>query len=183
MCKGTSKSSIHQEKMLFSLPEMVSDKKIRVDFDSPDISSNGGLVLIGNMHNSLAWQIGKLIPDSRKKEFIHHTYMEMVSQRIGQILCGYEDANDCNQLRGDSALKMSVGRKPSDSDLSSQSTMTRLENCVDSKTLYKIGRLFLDEYISSFEKAPKKVIIDCDDTNANTYGAQQFTLFNAYSLP
>ena len=88
--------------MLFSLPEMVSDKKIRVDFDSPDISSNGGLVLIGNMHNSLAWQIGQLIPDSRKKEFIHHTYMEMVSQRIGQILCGYEDANDCNQLRGDS---------------------------------------------------------------------------------
>ena len=44
MCKGTSKSSIHQEKMLFSLPEMVSDKIIRVDFDSPDISSNGGLV-------------------------------------------------------------------------------------------------------------------------------------------
>lgn len=166
--------------MLFSLPEMVSDKKIRVDFDSPDISSNGGLVLIGNMQNSLAWQIGQLIPDSRKKEFIHHTYMEMVSQRIGQILCGYEDANDCNQLRGDSALKMSVGRKPSDSDLSSQSTMTRLENCVDSKTLYKIGKLFLDEYISSFEKAPKKVIIDADDTNANTYGSQQLTLFNAY---
>ena len=65
MCKGTSKSSIHQEKMLFSLPEMVSGKKIRVDFDSPDISSNGGLVLIGNMQNSLAWQIGQLIPDSR----------------------------------------------------------------------------------------------------------------------
>ena len=180
MCKGTSKSSIHQEKMLFSLPEMVSDKKIRVDFDSPDISSNGGLVLIGNMQNSLAWQIGQLIPDSRKKEFIHHTYMEMVSQRIGQILCGYEDANDCNQLRSDSVLKMSVGRKPSDSDLSSQSTMTRLENCVDSKTLYKIGKLFLDEYISSFEKAPKKAIIDADDTNANTYGSQQLTLFNAY---
>jgi len=40
--------------MLFSLPEMVSDKKIRVDFDSPDISSNGGLVLIGNMQDSLS---------------------------------------------------------------------------------------------------------------------------------
>jgi len=57
-------------KNAFSLSEMVSDKKIRVDFDSPDISSNGGLVLIGNMRNSLAWQIGQLIPDSRKKEFI-----------------------------------------------------------------------------------------------------------------
>ena len=180
MCKGTSKSSISQEKMFFSLPETVSDKKIRVDFNAPDISPHGGLLLVGDMKKTLAWEIGSLIPDERKQAFIHHTYMEMVSQRIGQILCGYEDANDCNQLRGDSALKMSVGRKPSDSDLSSQSTMTRLENCVDSKTLYKIGKLFLDEYISSFDKAPKKVIIDADDTNANTYGAQQLTLFNAY---
>jgi hypothetical protein len=93
MCKGTSKNSDYQEKMLFSLPEMVSDKKIRVGFDSPDISSNGGLLLVGNMRNSLSWKIGSLIPDDRKQEFIHHTYMEMVSQRIGQILCGYEDAN------------------------------------------------------------------------------------------
>ena len=65
MCKGTSKTLNDQEKMLFSLPEIVSDKKIRVDFDSPDISSNGGLLLVGNMRNSLAWKIGSLIPDER----------------------------------------------------------------------------------------------------------------------
>jgi hypothetical protein len=109
---------------------MVSDKKIRVDFNAPDISSNGGLLLAGNMRDSLAWKIGQIIPDTRKQKFIHHTYMEMVSQRIGQILCGYEDANDCNRLRSDSALKMSCGRKPSDADLSSQPTMTRLENSI-----------------------------------------------------
>ena len=146
--------------MLFSLPQTISDKKIRVDFNAPDISSNGGLLMVGNMKDTLAWKIGQQIPDARKKEFVRHSYMEMVSQRIGQILCGYEDANDCNQLRGDSALKMSVGRKPSDADLSSQPTMTRLENNVDSQTLYRIGKLFLDEYISSFDKVPKKVIID-----------------------
>ncbi len=180
MHKSTSKNSDSQEKMLFSLPEIVSDKKIRVDFDAPDMSSNGGLVLLNGMRTSIAWKIGKLIPDVRKQEFIHHTYPEMVSQRVGQILCGYEDANDCNQLRGDSALKMSVGRKPSDADLSSQPTMTRLENNVGIKTLYKIGQLFVDEYIRSFDKAPKHVVIDADDTNANTYGAQQLSLFNNY---
>ena len=180
MCKDSSNNSIFQEKMLFSLPETVSDKKICVDFNAPDMSSNGGLMLLGNMHGSLAWKIGQLIPDFRRQEFVHHSYMKMVSQRIGQILCGYEDANDCNQLRGDSALKMSVGRKPSDADLASQSTMTRLENNVGMKTLYKIGKLFVDDYIASFDKAPKKVIVDADDTNANTYGAQQLSLFNAY---
>ena len=104
----------------------------------------------------------------------------MVCQRVAQILCGYEDANDCNHLRGDSALKMAVGRKPSDSPLSSQPTMIRLENGVGMKTLYRIGKLFVDEYIRSFDKAPKKVILDADDTNADTYGAQQLTLFNLH---
>lgn len=102
MYKDSSNNSISQEKMLFSLPETVSDKKICVDFNAPDMSSNGGLMLLGNMHGSLAWKIGQLIPDFRRQEFVHHSYMEMVSRRIGQILCGYEDANDCNQLRGDS---------------------------------------------------------------------------------
>lgn len=166
--------------MLFSLPETVSGKKIRVGFEAPDISSNGGLVLLGDMHGSLGWKIGQLIPDLHRQEFVQHTYMEMVSQRIGQILCGYEDANDCNRLRSDSVLKMSVGRKPSDTDLASQPTMTRLENNVGMKTLYKIGKQFVDDYMASFDKVPKKVIVDADDTNANTYGAQQLTLFNAY---
>ena len=104
----------------------------------------------------------------------------MVCQRVNQILCGYEDANDCDRLRGDSALKLSVGRRPSDEDLCSQATMTRLENNVDSKTLYRIGKLFVDQYVKSFPKPPRHVILDADDTNANTYGAQQLTLFNAY---
>ena len=69
MCKGPLKNSDYQEKS-FSLPEIVSDKKIRVEFDSPDISSNGGLLLVGNMRDSLAWKIESLIPKDKKKEFV-----------------------------------------------------------------------------------------------------------------
>ena len=99
MCKGITKKSNNQEKMLFSLPEIVSDRQIRVDFNASDISSNGGLLFVGGMKDMLAWKIGSLIPDDRRKEFIRHTYKEMVCQRVAQILCGYEDANDCNHLR------------------------------------------------------------------------------------
>ena len=48
MCKDNTKKTNVQENTLFSLPEMVSDKKIRIDFNSPDVSSNGGLMLIGS---------------------------------------------------------------------------------------------------------------------------------------
>lgn len=93
----------------FSIPERISDKKINVDFSSPDISSNGGLVLLGPLKNTLPFQIGSVISDYRKQEFVEHSYPEMVCQRVSQILCGYEDANDCNCLRDDSPIKMAVG--------------------------------------------------------------------------
>lgn len=180
MCKNTTNNSVEQQKTLFSFPEPVFGKKIKVDFNAPDISSNGGLLLARSSKDTLPSKMGRLIPDDRTQCLVRHSYEEMVCQRVNQILCGYEDANDCDRLRGDSALKISVGRRPSDEDLCSQATMTRLENNVDSKTLYKIGKLFAEQYVKSFSKPPRHVILDADDTNANTYGAQQLTLFNAY---
>ncbi len=180
MDKVNANTSDMQEKNLFSCANIFIDKKIQVDFNAPDISSNGGLLLAGMVKDSLARKIARLIPDLRNQSFIEHTYEDIICQRVGQIMCGYEDANDCDRLRHDSALKMSVGRKPSDADLCSQPTMTRLENSVSPRTLFEIGRLFVDDYISSFDKAPKRIILDVDDTNANTYGAQQLSLFNNY---
>ncbi len=180
MCKNTTNNSVEQQKTLFSLPEPVLGKKIKVDFNAPDMSSNGGLLLARSSKDTLPSKMGRLIPDDRTQCLVRHSYEEMVCQRVNQILCGYEDANDCDRLRCDSALKMSVGRRPSDEDLCSQATMTRLKNNVDSKTLYRIGKLFVEQYVKSFSKPPRHVILDADDTNANTYGAQQLTLFNAY---
>ena len=180
MCKNTTNNSVEQQKTLFSLPEPVLGKKIKVDFNAPDMSSNGGLLLARSSKDTLPSKMGRLIPDDRTQCLVRHSYEEMVCQRVNQILCGYEDANDCDRLRCDSALKMSVGRRPSDEDLCSQATMTRLENNVDSKTLYRIGKLFVEQYVKSFSKPPRHVILDADDTNANTYGAQQLTLFNTY---
>lgn len=179
MSKVSTNTAIEQEKLLFSFPEAISNKRIKADFNAPDISSNGGLVL-APMKGSLAEKIGQIIPDYRNQMLVVHSYRDMVCQRVGQIMCGYEDANDCDRLRHDSALKLALGKLPSEDDLSSQPTMTRLENNISARTLYRIGELFVKEYVSSFDKAPQKVIIDVDDTNANTYGNQQLTLFNDY---
>lgn len=180
MCKDTTNSETSQEKTLFSFEDVLPNRKIRVDFNAPDISSNGGLILAGFEKGNIARKIARLIPDYRNQLLVVHSYEDMVCQRVGQIMCGYEDANDCDRLRHDSALKMSVGRKPSDMDLCSQPTMTRLENHVDKKTLIEIGKMFVKEYVASFSKPPKRVILDVDDTNADTYGAQQLSLFNDY---
>ena len=46
MCKNTTNNSVKQHKILFSLAEPVFGKKIKVDVNAPDISSNGGLLLV-----------------------------------------------------------------------------------------------------------------------------------------
>ena len=43
-----------------------------------------------------------------------------------------------------------------------------------------MGEAFLEEFIASYDKPPKVIILDCDDSNFNTYGDQQGSLFNDY---
>lgn len=96
-------------------------------------------------------------------------------------MAGFEDADDCDRLCGDGILKMCAGRATSDeTDLASQPTMTRLENRLSRKELFDIGECFVDDFIASYDSEPYSIIIDADDTNADTYGTQQLTLFNDY---
>jgi hypothetical protein len=50
----------------------------------------------------------------------------------------------------------------------------------DTRDLIRMGRYLLDAFVSSYTSAPGVIVIDCDDTNNNTYSGQQLTLFNNY---
>lgn len=105
----------------------------------------------------------------------------MLTQRVFQIAAGYEDCDDCDDLRNDMIFKMCAGRLPqSGKELASQPTMSRLENSIDSKDLYRIGEQLIEIFIDSYCHEPKVIILDCDDTNNNTYGQQELSLFNNY---
>jgi hypothetical protein len=166
---------------LFSLSPLMT-KKIEVSFTAPDLSSQGGLLLMreAEEQNGFIARLASCIEDTRYQPFVQHSYDEMLMQRIYQIAAGYEDADDCDLLRNDSILKICSGRSPEDKSLSSQPSMTRLENKMTDRELYRIGEVFLEEFIRSYAKAPEVIILDCDDSNFNTYGAQQGTLFNDY---
>lgn len=58
-----------------------------------------------------------------------------MSQRVYQLVGGYEDANDSNQLRHDPIYKLACERLPLPNEelLASQPTMSRLENRVQKR--------------------------------------------------
>lgn len=171
----------NSQKILDLFP--VSDKKIELSYTGEQISSDGGLLLLREVENQtgLINGISSCITDTRDLRYVDHSITELITQRVFQIAAGYEDCNDCNDLRSDMVFKTCAGRLPQTGrDLASQPTMSRLENAVGPKDLLQMGRYLLDTFVASYASAPGVIIIDCDDTNNNTYGQQQLTLFNNY---
>jgi hypothetical protein len=107
--------------------------------------------------------------------------VELLRQRIYQVVAGYEDCNDANLLRKDPALKAACDRLLSDDHLASQPTLSRLENSVTTKDLYRMAEGFVQLYIRRNKKRkPKRIILDLDGTDDPTYGNQQLTFFHGY---
>jgi hypothetical protein len=161
----------------------IADKKIELSYTGEQISSDGGLLLLREVENQtrLIDGVSSCITDTRYLRYVDHSVTELITQRVFQIAAGYEDCNDCNDLRGDMIFKTCAWRLPqTGNDLASQPTMSRLENAIGPRDLIRMGKYLLDDFVSSYTSAPGVIVIDCDDTNNDTYGGQQLTLFNSY---
>ena len=167
---------------LFNLSS-VCKKPIEMSFSAEKISSDGGLLLLREIEarNSILQSISNCIQEDHHCGYVKHSINSMLTQRVFQIAAGYEDANDCDTLRDDMILKICAEVLPeSGNPLSSQPTMSRFENSLSRSELYKIAVAFVDNFIKSYSEEPPVIILDPDDTNSNTYGAQQLALFNDY---
>ena len=151
--------------------------------DAMSLSSHGGLLLLREEeeHLSLASQLAGCIEDKRIPYLVHHSLMEILMTRIFQICLGYEDVNDCDRMRRDPMMQLAVDTGALDKELCSSATMCRFENMVTDEDLLRIQEMFVTMFILSYGgKAPSYIILDCDDTNVDTYGCQEQSLFNAY---
>ena len=125
--------------------------------------------------------MSQAIIDQRDVRYTKHPIVDLLLQRVGQIACGYEDADDCDELRHDPVFKMFAGRPPqSGDDLASQPTQSRFENSIKQSHLYQLAHAFVDCFIQSYEKAPEVIVLDFDDTEDKVHGGQQLALFNGY---
>lgn len=158
-------------------------RRLTVDFDGGEITSDAGLLLIRQADNSLQLTaaLAGCIEDRRDVRYADHDLRTLLRQRLYQIVAGYEDCNDANLLRRDPALKAACDRLLSDKDLASQPTLSRLENAVTTKDLRRMGQEFLRLYIRRNKKRrPKRIVLDLDGTDDPTHGNQQLTFFHGY---
>lgn len=158
-------------------------RKLSVDFEGGEITSDAGLLLIRQADDRMGLIKGLTdsIRDIRDVRYVDHDMQTLLRQRIYQVVAGFEDCNDANMLKRDPALKAACERLLSDNDLASQPTLSRLENSMTTKDLYKIAEYFLDLYIGKKKKEkPKRIVLDMDGTDDPTHGSQQLTFFHGY---
>jgi len=161
----------------------LSGRNLQADFDGGTLSSDGGVLFFREIEAQIGIirRLAGALDDPRDARYTDHSYEEMLSQRIFQMACGYDDANDCNSLRHDPAFKAACGRLPlSDDPLASQPSMSRLENHPRRSELYRMAQALFDTFAASYEQAPKCLLLDIDDTADEVHGAQQQSLFNGY---
>ena len=124
----------------FSLPS-VQRTKITAAFDGGRMTSDGGVMLLAAIENSLglATKLASVIADARDPALIRHSVADILRARMLAIACGYEDGDDLNHLRTDPGFKLACGRLPdSGRDLCSQPIVSRLENTPDLRQVIRL---------------------------------------------
>ena len=161
----------------------VGGKPVQVTFDAGRLTSDGGILLLAEIerHLGIAERLARCLEDPRAPERVTHRLAEMIRFRALLIAAGYPDANDCDTLRADPAFKLGVGRLPeSGADLCSQPTISRLENLPGPRALKRMMATMIELFCDSFEKVPKRLVLDIDDTEDRVHGHQQLSLFHAH---
>jgi hypothetical protein len=160
----------------------VCGKTVIAKFDGGLLSSDGGILMLREAEQRLrvADRLAGCIEDPRAPDQITHTLADIIRFRLLMIAAGYEDGNDANSLRVDPMFKIAHDLAPSDRELCSQSTISRLENLPDARTLLRMGSAMVDLYCASFKQVPKRIMLDIDDTFDAVHGGQQLRLFNAH---
>ena len=158
-------------------------KRVEAAFDGGILTSDIGVMLLREVESRIGVlsRMVEAITDPRHLGYVDHTSADLLTQRVFQIACGYEDANDCNALRQDPAFKAACDRLPiTGAALASQPTMSRFENRIRRSDLYRIASAFADVFVASYKEPPKAILLDIDDTEDRVYGSQQLSLFNGY---
>jgi hypothetical protein len=106
-----------------------SQRPLVVRFSELELSSDAGILLArqAEAQVQICQRLAECMQEWREPGKIIHSLQQLVSQRVYQLVGGYEDANDSDVLRHDPIYKIACGRLPVAEAqlLASQPTITR----------------------------------------------------------
>jgi len=164
-------------------------------FDGGQVTSDAGALLLKRTDEAirLVDRLAECFIDGRLKPLVEHTTRTLVGQRVFGLALGYEDLNDHDELRRDPLFGVLLGKleaKRKDCEaLAGKSTLNRLELYPRAGVTpyHKIvpnsealERLFVELFLDSYARAPRKIVLDMDATDVPLHGEQEQRFFHGY---
>jgi len=159
-------------------------RSILAQFDGGRITSDAGLLPLRefDQHHELTRRWAATLSDARLAERQQHSLHALFTQRLYQIVAGYEDANDAALLRHDPIFQLLAEGAPGQ-PLGSQPTLSRWENAFTWRDWVLLNRGLLDSFAAlcaaRIQKAGE-IVLDVDSTEDPTFGQQEFSFYNGH---
>jgi len=182
----------------------IGAQAVTVDFQGGRIVTDAGLLALRQLDKQLGVVAGlaERLPDPRAQKFVTHTRERLLVQEVYQILAGYEDCNDAQDLRRDPLFQILADLAPDDAQpLASGSTLARFQQAytrrqadvpLEQRTV--LGEIdaalsqrltlgndyLLDLFVRTRRRRPTFVILDLDAWDDPTHGHQVLTSYHGY---
>jgi hypothetical protein len=182
----------------------VGSQQIYVGFDGGRIVSDTGLLAVRALEKPLRViaDLAERLPDPRAPRFIEHSAEALLTQVVYQILAGYPDCNDAQQLRVDPLFQVLADVSPdADNPLASASTLARFQYAFTRRqaerpleerpVLHEIraaqtGRIkilngyLVDLFLRTRRTPPAEIILDVDASDDPVHGHQTLSGYHGY---
>jgi Transposase DDE domain group 1 len=173
----------------------VERRRVVAAFDGGTVSSDAGALLLGRADAAIGLldRLAGCFVDEREQSSIEHSVRTLLGQRVFGIALGYEDLNDHERLRYDPVWGALLGklerRRRGGAPLAGKSTLNRLELHPRAGTdryhkirpeAAAIEGLFVEWFLESHRRSPKRLTLDLDATDDPLHGHQEGRFFHGY---
>ena len=152
-------------------------RPLEIRFDAPELSSDGGILALSKLDAvvGLTHRMSGCIKEWRSGQ-TDHSLWKMLAQRVYGICLGWEDCNDFDTLKHDRLYGLALGEQ-----VASQPTLSRFENSVNHRDLYKLSLELVGVFIDTHKgRPPAQIVIDMDATEDPAHGQQELEFYHGY---
>jgi hypothetical protein len=179
-------------------------QQIHLAFDGGQIVSDAGLLAVRALEKPLGIIAGlaERLPDPRSPKYIEHSAEALLTQAVYQLLGGYPDHNDAQDLRHDPLFQILADVSPdADNPLASGSTLARFsyaytrrqaelppeerpalleQRAAQCDRISILNDYLVDLLIRTRRTPPTEVILDADASDDPVHGSQALSGYHGY---
>ena len=152
-----------------------SNSKFKMNFEGGDLSSDSGLLLIKEFAHKIGFHEHTNQFKTDENSCRTHKDHQNLCQLVYQVIAGYFNDNDADELTNEPVFKSILDKK----NLASQPTLSRFWNRMNETTILQYCDITKSMRASVYQiETPEQVLLDLDSTLLNTYGKQEGEGFN-----